>query len=233
MTRSALRIAHRWCGLIASLGVLWLALTGLPLFVSDALDLAHRPAPDWIVRSMYGVQVYAPVRLLRDGHSLLASGRQWLFDDVAINEAPGKPLALFAQQSQWIAIGSAGLVVLDRSGVVLDRVDYRALGLPSLAAVGFADDGALCLRAQDGGSRCSADAIDWRAPVKLPLVRWQEVDTRVLPFISWERLCADLHALRFLGQGATWLGVLVALAMSFLAISGTVVALSRPKKEHR
>ena len=117
-----------------------MALTGLPLFVSNALDLAHRPAPDWIVRSMYGVQISAPVRLLRDGHSLLASGRQWLFDDVPINEAPGKPLALIAQHGQWIAIGSAGLVVLDRSGVVLDRVDYRAMGLPSSASPTAAND---------------------------------------------------------------------------------------------
>ena len=100
-------------------------------------------------------------------------------------------------------------------------------------AVGLADGGAVCLRAQDGSSRCTEDAIDWRAPVKTAPVRWQEVDTRAAPMISWERLCADLHALRFLGQGANWLGVLVALAMSFLAISGTVVALSRPKKEHR
>ena len=222
-----LRWLHRWCGLVAGVGVLWLSLTGLPLFMADNWGLSRAALPAWIERVVYGERVdHLP--LYRAGaHSLTGSREHWQFDGHGIDDPPGVPLALGGAPGHWFAVGARGLLLLGEQGEVIERIESRTLGVGSISASATAGQ-QFCVRGSDAAA-CSIDGVDWLRSVPAAIV-WQPIAPPAAgsgATLTWERLFQDLHALRFLGPPARWLGVLLALSLMFLAVTGAWQALSR------
>ena len=229
--RLRLRVFHRWCGLISAVGILWLALTGMPLFASEFFELARRPAPAWLQQAFYGIGPAASMSIEQAGHRFAGTERTWSFDGFEIVDPPGAPLAL---RSRWRALvrhrhSRRRAAFAPRRGHRAHRC--RSIPLGEVDATGTNAAGAVCLRDRSGRSRCTVDGIEWSPPSPADIM-WEIAGRARHASISVERLFQDLHALRFLGWGAAVLGIVFGLALSFLASSGLVVTLTR-HRHHR
>ncbi|MEO8038309.1 MAG: PepSY domain-containing protein [Betaproteobacteria bacterium] len=229
--RLRLRVLHRWCGLVSAVGILWLALTGMPLFASDYFELARRPVPARLQQALYGIDAAPSVSVVQAGHSFAGTDMNWSFDGIEIVDAPGAPLALRAHGEHLFAIGTRGVVLLSPRGEVIERIGTDSIPLGELDATGTDAKGAICLRDRSGSSRCTIDGIDWSPPSPGDIA-WAIAGGAAHASISFERFFQDLHALRFLGWGGPLLGIVFGLALSFLASSGLVVTLTR-HRHHR
>ena len=269
-----LRRWHRLAGLGSAIGLLWLALTGLPLFLSDSLGLARLPAPAFIRHGLY--RLAAPVRrsIKVLGHEIAEPlAGTWTFDGRPLPNPVGTLLAAMPAGPTWFLAGSAGIMLVDGQGGVIDHVAGASIGLGRLVAAGWlvqealharsdetgrtrgavgdearvtdgnrATDeahgsGSFCVADTAGRIRCSSDGLDWQ-PVDPGVVNWLPVEPvdaadESAPVITVERVLQDLHTLRFLGPFAAVLGVIVGLAMVFLAVSGLFAALAPNRRSRR
>lgn len=223
--RARLRWLHRWCGLVAGVGVLWLSLTGLPLFMADVWGLSRAALPASIMRVVYGERIDRMPLYRAGAHMLTGSRERWHFDGHGIDDPPGVPLALGGTPGHWFALGVRGLLLLGDQGEVIERIESRTLGVGSISAIATAG-AQFCVRGSDAAA-CSIDGVEWLHSVPVAIA-WQPIAAPVSgATLTWERLFQDLHGLRFLGPAARWLGVLLALSLIFLAVTGAWQALSR------
>lgn len=233
-----LRRLHRLAGLASAVGVLWLALTGLPLFLADSLGLARMAAPAFIQHSLYGLAVNPERGVTVDTHRV-AEPRPgtWTFDGRALGSSAGTLMAVVPGDPAWFIVGSAGIVLSDDAGQVIDHVDAAFIRLGRLVAAGPAPSGnGACVRDDASRVLCSRDGLQWTA-ADASGVRWGDSagpagDGNEVPAITVERVLQDLHTLRFLGRLGSVLGLVFGLAMVLLAITGLITALA-PKRARR
>ncbi len=219
-----LRRWHRACGLVAGVGLIWLALTGTPLLLTDTLGLAHRPVPSWVAAHVYGIaQADARTTLSAQGHRLAAVDGEWRFDGRPVLATPRAPIALVSTEGLWFAVGPRNVVLLDASGEVVERFEVESIGLPSIASAWHDPGAGACVGSPSGDVRCTRDGGRWTPGA--PRSVHAPVGTVAVP--SLERALQDLHALRFAGPLAPWLGATFGLALMFLGVSGLWAAWRR------
>lgn len=223
--RALLRSAHRLCGIVAGAGLLWLSLTAIPLIARP--DLARHPAPAWLLSLLYGPAQLPPLASFSEGrHRLDGSAAEWTFDATTLDAPPGRPVALLGHDGLWFAVGSTGLVLLSERGEVVERIPAVMVGLERIASAASIE-GQVCLADLSGSTRCSPDGIAWAtrsAHEPGPQAPTSPTSIESGP-ITLERALLDLHALRFAGPAAPWIGTLFAVSLAFLAASGLMLAL--------
>lgn len=228
-----LRLVHKWCGLVAGVGVLWLGLTGIPLFLSDVLGLPAMPLPAAWQRSFYGVVAAGPAVLQFNDHRLLVNaGGTWTIDGHPVAHPPGQALDLIQAGDLLYVIGSQGVLLLSRDGEPVDRFDAVALGLTRIddagTRVAAGSPPAVCVRDDARQARCSDDGMRWSESAAAAPIDWHRrspAPAGAEP-IHAERFLQDIHALRFLGPLAPWLGALFGAALTVLAVTGLWSVLS-------
>lgn len=218
---SHLRRLHKRLGLVAGIGILWLAVTGLAIVWSDDLGLPRTPAPGWIAK-LYG-SAAASIRLISsDGHVVEYDGR-WRFDGHALTVALHAPSLLLAGPGGlYYAVAEDGIALIAPDGTLVESVSAASLGTSKLTRAG---GNAQRVCAGDGAIRCTADSAEWKPadgnpPALLPVAAASSAP-------SMERVFLDLHAARFLGPAEKLVWTVLAIALLLLPWTGLRLALRK------
>ncbi len=235
----SLRAVHRYVGLSAAAFVCILALTGLVLNRSTALELnkhyvAWPPLLDW-----YGIKAPTSITSFSAGkHHLVSVGHQLFLDSQRL---PGEYASLqgASRQGDLLLVAAAGeLLLFTQTGDLVERVSGAP---PQVTRLGHHPDGSLLVESPRGVFGPDADFVRWqphagstaeiawilpsRPPAPLLAQLTNAYRGRIL---SWERVLLDLHSGRILGRYGEWLMDAAAIAMLALALTGTWLWARRP-----
>lgn len=229
----ALFVWHRYLGLIATALVLVLAVTGLALNHTRALQLDQRHVDNKMVLRWYGIETPRPGRAYRSsGHTILRIGDGVYVNDNKVGETSeqlvgavdaGAALVVAAAQTVWL---------LTHEGQLIERLDQRA-GIPGpLRALGLTPDGRAAVRTAEGVYIADATLLSW-SPGGGRGVRWARAvepsDKLVRTLarrrrgqgLTAERVMLDVHSGRILGPWGPYVMDGAALLMVLLAGTGT------------
>lgn len=224
-------LLHRWhrrIGVLASLFVIWMVISGWLLNHTAALDLAQRMIHSPLLTQRYGLQADMPQQAFNaPPHWLVATQDALLLDAKKIDANLTQPsglvfrndLVFIADQTQLLLLNAAGETVDKLSGSLLPVVHIAKLGSGCNGAV--ITDGAKNFVTVDGvaWAECSG-AVAWSVAAPLTDVQQKRIAPIVQPGISVERLLLDLHSGRFLGSWGPYFIDLVGLGLVALALSG-------------
>ncbi|MDF1821486.1 MAG: PepSY domain-containing protein [Alcanivoracaceae bacterium] len=230
-----LRRWHRWLGVLVTLPVIVLCITGLLLNHSDGLGLGKTPMPAWLAGS-YGVNLPQSFKGVPYGDDWLVASGERLYrvpaqgDTSLLADCPAPLRGGVRFGVSTVVACNNDLLLLDEDGRVREQLG-PAWGVPPFERLGRHGD-ALVLEASGELSQFSLttlatsplpDGVDWEpaqlASVPDPLV------ARVRPLsmpasLHWERLLQDLHSGRLFGAVGERIMDLAALVLVLLAVSG-------------
>ncbi|WP_081640108.1 PepSY domain-containing protein [Simiduia agarivorans] len=232
---------HKRIGLTLILLLLWLSVTGIFLNHTDDLDLAEAPLGSPVLLRAYGVDKVPATHIqVPSGQWLSQSGDYLYLDGERVSACyPGAFSVAPLQEDVWAVLCDLDILVLARSGQVLERLG-ASYGIPQpMTALGFcADD--LCLKSGTYYYSLDLDNLRWtlldepdfsRLPIgEAPDLVLQHITDRWLSReVNWERLMLDLHAGRVFGLGP-WLMDAVAILTIILCLSGLGIWLAGRKR---
>ncbi len=231
--RIMLRTAHRWCGLTAALGVIWIAVTGLLLQLSDELQFPHRYAPDW-VQAVYGAP--GPQQLASNHISIMAKGPGiWTINQVDI-QLPFHRLHAITPTSDTTvaALFDEGVVWLDAQGRLVETQAFDQIAPGQTVLRTSVDQRGVCLRTEGSRLLCSRDGLNWTGIPANATDRGHDHEhdhpvDQTEP-VSMEHWLVDLHQGRFFGVWGRVASIVFAVCLLILAVTGSWVALSKPKR---
>lgn len=236
----SLYVWHRYVGVTVALLVLVLAVTGLALNRTDALNLGHRhvqwtPVLDW-----YGIP--PPSRMLTfdiGPRTLSQAGRSLYLDSQAL---PGEYEQLSGAgvfDDLIIVVADGGLFLFSPAGELIERIDDAPSGIKR---VGHDGSGALVLADDRALYQPDPTFLRWTPWEGDPAgIRWAETHTPapalaealVVQYrgaaLSWERVLLDIHSGRVFGRHGTLLMDIAAVLLIFLAITGICLWLRRKR----
>ncbi|WP_299804268.1 PepSY-associated TM helix domain-containing protein [uncultured Shewanella sp.] len=238
-----LRPWHRRIGIVSTLLVIFIAITGVLINHSNhlSLDTAHVKQA-WLL-DYYGIKAPTDVALYQNSpQTLLSTANQlWLNDKLAL-EASGPILAAVTHNEMIVAIDSHHLYLLSPQGELFETQSL-ATGLPSdIEAIGQTDQ--LWLKTATGLYLADSDLIEWTATQPYAAIDWIKPveSTKTAEFaqqirashLSWERVLLDLHSGRVFGSLGPWLMDLVALSLLIMAFTGCYIWLQqKPAKRKK
>lgn len=220
---------HRRIGAAVGVIVLLLAVTGMLLNHGVALKLGQRNLQHPFILSLYGIELPEP--------RAFSIGKQWLSHwggsylyfnerEVGYCEAPLWGAVLW--RGQVVAACADAVLILTPEGEVVERLSEH-YGVP-WPVTGLASDDHLILLTPDGNFRADFDQLQWSlydsavvpvSPKVLPAVLVAELQPRLAGAeITYERVIADIHSGRILGDYGVWLADLAAVGLVFLSCSG-------------
>jgi hypothetical protein len=226
--RSRVRPIHRWLGIVSSVLVLWLSITGIALNNARDWGLDRTYVQLTWLLNWYGIEAPPPSASFRIGErwatllgeQLYFGGRRIATD---VSEMTGAVRA-----ANIVAISSATeLFVLTTEGGLVERLDARELLPGRIDALGTHDGRIVCLSA--GRSYAADESVltltpadpawghtaRWSHPSDLPAGRLASVQKAYLgSVLTVERLLADLHG----GRLFTRLGPRIVDAAGILLI---------------
>lgn len=233
---------HRWLGIWSFAIVLVIALTGIALNHTEALDLDGRHVKAGPVLKRYGMQPEGePVVSVAGGHLLAQWGGECLFDEVAVYSAPeGAELiaAGMVNADEFAFVFPREVIVCDASGGLVDRLDAASLPDSDIESAG-SQDGELVLELSSGHS---VRLVDWLEAVPLEgevasrFAFEQNVTAsqrdRLASGLRGEglplsRVLLDLHSGRIFGIVGVLLYDLSAICLIVLGITGIKLWLRR------
>lgn len=233
---SLTRSQHRLIGAMASVFLLFMAITGLVINHSHDLGLDRKSVASPALLDWYGLQPRLEIHSFPAGDRWLShAGSQWFLD--------GQPLADSAvgigavQVDDWLlAAGDDSLLVFDQQGQLIERIPWQAGTLGRIEKLGLSEQGSAALAA--GGQTWLSDPdllewqpvtgnnvrIAWSEPGNAPPVTLEPIRSYLQGSeLSIEQLLLDLHSGRFFGSVGVWIYDLLAIAIASLAISGLVL----------
>lgn len=236
---------HRRFGVVLSLLLIWLALTGIALNHSVDWGLDHSAAPSLLQLPYRGSALeFRHYRVA--GHWVSHNGASTLYLDgarVGYCERPfggatdhgGEIIAACGDSLQW----------LDGSGQVLESIDI-GYELPGPVSALASDDDALVLSVERGSYHLDLDTLElsprdaadgepaWSTPTRPGRALLDQLERESYgEGVSWERALLDLHSGKFFGTGGALVADLVALGLLLLAVSGVWVWSTKPGRWRR
>lgn len=228
-----LRRFHRWLGLTLALPLVVLAVTGILLNHTAALELnEHYAGAGWLL-ALYDINPNPPKTGYSVGEHWISHARQTLFLD-------SETLATHVDTLVGAVARGRLLIVATAQGLRLYMRDGRTVGQLPLPAEhgriqGLALAGKQVLVKTDAGILATNAAVtQWQPYQKpwpggvtaqpLPEPLRQAIRERLLATtLSWERVLRDLHSGRILGQFGPWLADAAAVVLIILALTGSIV----------
>lgn len=225
-------LLHRWhrrIGVIASLFVLWMVVSGWLLNHSDALGLPRAQLHNGTLLHWYGLHAELPQQMFSSaGHWLVGADNGAVVDGKWLPlSAP--PLGLVAANHLLFVASKAEIKLLSDAGDLVDDLQGSALPVHAIARLGAGcggavvvdEDGARSFASNDGAgwSDCS-EAVTWSQPQPISAAASAAAAPLLQPGISIERLLLDLHSGRFLGAWGPWLVDAAGAGFALLALSG-------------
>lgn len=225
------RIVRRWhghVGVIATVFLVFIVLTGIALNHEEALKLDKREiSASWLIR-WYGIHAAEP----KLGYLLGNRYFSWEGDKWALGN---KPLAGSAEQPvgavevggiDYVATSST-LYVYQADGQLLDKLEKSSLPAYPILALGKMGDSVVLqtpsamLASTDGFIWRNADkSLTWSSPQTLPDDVSRQMAVMLAPGLSVERILLDVHSGRIFGRYGPWVVDLAAIAFLALGLSG-------------
>jgi hypothetical protein len=210
--------------------MLWMAVTGAALNHSDDIGLPNIPLTFNWLRELYKMPEPSLKSFRADGQWLTqADDRQLFLNAKSIGECRGELVGAEAQAEFLIGICAEELLLLDRNGVILDRIN-QTHGLPAPLSAASMSAGDLFLAS--GGASLRADLkqlqftpvpsnVAWHAAEKVPAAVRNDIAAAVIGHdLNAERILIDLHTGRLLGFASKWLLDMTALMIIVLSVTG-------------
>lgn len=218
------RAFHKITGLCLILPVLLLVVTGLPLELTDQLNLGTRGVPFQFVHKSYGVDTPESAWVQNNVVQL----GELLFIKSRVVPAKGALLAAHdASGFHFILMSQEWLLIPEDTEIPFEQGDYPgqilragfAAGLPMIET----REGTLT--SQDYGASWESTSLKLKpSAVPLPLDVNEEMRRAYgASIISWERWLQDLHSGRYFGPIGQWVMIVAGIALIGLALTGFLV----------
>lgn len=228
----SLYVWHRIIGLCAALFVVVLAVTGLLLNHSEALQLGKRHVGSSALLNWYGIQPpQAFVSYAAAGHYVTRVGDRLYFDASAL---PGDEANLvgIARLPQGFAVATTnGIRLLTDDGRLIETLG-AVEGVPrGITRIGIAADGAIAVQTVDAILISDESLTSWQARPDVEM-HWSQpsvppgaLRSQLLRSfrgegLPLERVLLDVHSGRILGHWGIYVMDGAALLLLFLAASG-------------
>lgn len=228
----SLYVWHRIIGLCAALFVVILALTGIALNHSDALQLSQRHVQSSALLNWYGIQPPQEfVSYASAGHYVTRVGDRLYFDASAL-PADGANLVGIVRLPQGFAVATTnGIRLLTDDGRLIERLG-AVEGVPrGIARIGTTADGAIAVQTAHEILIGDESLTSWQARPGVEIL-WSQpsappaaLRSRLLRSfrgdgLPLERVLLDIHSGRILGHWGVYVMDGAALLLLFLAASG-------------
>jgi hypothetical protein len=220
-------LLHRWhrrIGVMASLFVIWMVISGWLLNHTATLDLAHRTITARAIVTHYGLRGDIPQRAFSAQQHWLVADELALLDGKKIDAYIAHPLGMVASNHMLFVATATQLILLSEDGALVDNI---APPLANIEKIGSGCAGVVIVAAQqqlatqDGTawSPCSG-AVTWSRTAVLTAEQKTAVTALFTPGISLERLLLDLHSGRFFGALGPYFVDAIGLTLVLLTSSG-------------
>ncbi|MDA8255846.1 MAG: PepSY domain-containing protein [Betaproteobacteria bacterium] len=239
----SLYLWHRLVGLLAAVGVVWLAITGLLIAHSGDLGLESRYLSSDLLIDGYGLQRDLDFLVFAADGQVYSGDRHCLYRGTVCLPAEAEDIAGATALADGIAVATTdALYLFDRDGALIERFDPASSGLPSpLRRIGIDAAGKLVI--DNGTARHAADVamatwtlspaepIQWSAPATLAPAEIENLaQARRRHAINWLRVVRDAHSGWLGGRSGRWLLEGVALLMLTLVASGLGLWIARRRR---
>lgn len=240
----AIRFVRHWharAGVLAALFFLLLALTGLALNHTAALQLDQkRVDAGWLMR-WYGVKSEAPAQgyLFESGY-FVGDGERWVMDGRELPGVAGSALGAVEIAGLRYIATAASLQLYQADGRLIDKLTGAALPALPIRRLGKRD-GILVLDTAQGVF-ASADGLSWESaaaaevvwahPQALPAQAARDSAAHFAPSLPLERVLLDVHSGRIFGRFGPFAMDLAALVLMALSLSGFWIYLRSFRKRH-
>ncbi len=226
-------IWHRYIGVSAALLVILLAITGVLLNHTEALQLDSRYVRNGWLLDHYGIHAPARVRSFAVQERWLSQwGERLYLDDTEVGRSDRPLLGALAHEGMLVAALEGEIWLLTPEGELIEKLGGGE-GVPAgMRAIGHTPAGKLAVQAAHGIYVADAQLLDWR---ETPGAQADWIQEQTLPEqryqrllehyrgrgLNLERVILDLHSGRLFGRYGIYVMDAAALLMLFLALSGT------------
>jgi hypothetical protein len=232
---------HKTIGLLAAVFFIYLALTGLFLNHSEALDPESTPVSAPWLMAWYGLKTAVPDNGFHLGGSLFAaSDTAWAWAGKSLKPGHGTVVgAVVAGEQLWIATSSE-IALFRADGKLIDRIERELLPAYPLRHLGVRDGRPTVDTPR--GVFATTDGVTWvTAP---PAQAWShaqplsDAEKAALaplfaPSLSLERIVADLHSGRIFGRYGVLVTDALAASLLLLVASGAWMYFKSPRRTRR
>lgn len=239
---------HRRIGVVISVFVVMLVVTGIALNHSGDWGLDKKPLRQAWLLEYYGIpspvlRSFPLTPPLNSGAWLSQLGEGLYLSDTQIGRCDSSLLGVVVLPETIAVLCEGRLKLFTLTGEKLDDIS-ESLGLPQGAKALALNGDTLLLRTAEGVlafdprsfmfSAMSVNEIAWAAPALAPATLQRSLmDQYRGSGLSWERLLLDLHSGRLFGSLGVFVVDLAAIALLLIALSGVWVWVSKPGRWKR
>ena len=231
---------HRRLGVLCSLFIIIITLTGVAINHSQSLSLAKTPVTQNWILDHYNIafpeRVYASSQ---SSESLIFSGNLLWLNKNLILEADLPIINAMILNTNIIAVTAEQLYLLNHLGQVIELQD-SSFGLPTpIQQIGVDTNSHFWLKTHSHDFITDTDFTDWVSSEQSPQVNWLTPTLSSNPedanmvrslHLNWQTVMLDLHSGRIFGTSGQRLWDLVSICLLFLAVSGLVIFTRKKKR---
>ncbi len=225
-------IVRRWhghVGVVATLFLVFLVLTGIILNHEEVFKLGKREiSTAWLMR-WYGIPPAEPKLGYLLGERYFSwEGEKWALGDKLLAGSAEKPIgAVEAGGVNYIATSST-LYLYQADGQLLDKLEKQSLPAYPILSLGKMGDSVVLkttsatLASTDGliWQKIGSASLAWSSPQILPDDVRHQMTAKLAPGLSLQRILLDAHSGRIFGRYGTWVVDIAAIALLILGLSG-------------
>ncbi len=242
---SVTRRFHRSVGVVASVFILFMVISGLTINHSNQLGFDQRQITKSFLLNWYGL--HEP----QDIYSF-AVGNDWLSFTGSQLYLNGNPVSTISNgvgavaiQDMIIAAGGNELLLLTYKGELIERIDWKIYSADPVDSIGLLNGGAVVVRSMGQLWLPDSELLGWQrveTPVTSPV--WSRSEPAPLELqqaviqsysggLSLEQFLLDIHSGRIFGTAGILVYDLLAVIVAFMAISGLILWVRGRRKNQR
>lgn len=236
-----LRLHHR-AGLVAALFVILMSVSGILINHAHDLKWDIEPLPASMLSRFYSVNLNnAETGFLSDSHWLTEQSGTLYFDDRPLSSCAPPLIGAAILEQNGIALCADEVVYFSDQGELIEKGVVSQAGVTQLGVT----VGGLIAQSGDNYYSVALDGSEWQAITAPQHVRWllpQSLPDHIsdalaaqntVADLTWERFLLDFHSGRLFGIAGIIVVDISAVALIFLALSGSWLWLSRTLKKER
>lgn len=233
---------HRYLGLASAVFVVMLAVTGLMLNHTKALELDSRYVRSSTWLNWYGIDISRELSGFRiDNDWLSQTDGRLYFNERFINNSDDYLVGAVAKDHEIVVALSEQLYLLTAAGVLIEKIGSASDVPVGIQSVALSGPGQLMVRTADADYVTDETYSDWRPVDYRPVISWArseklpvELAEAVIAdvngsMLTLERVLLDLHSGRIVGAWGIYFVDAVAVVFIVLAFLGFWTWFSRQR----
>lgn len=230
-----LRKFHRWAGLITSIWVLLLAITGLLLQHSQQFNLDKKHITNKYILALYGIGNQF-VAFEQDGHRLQQIDKQLIQDGTTTIKLDENISSAIFHQSHWIAITDSSVYWISLNGQIMQSMDELDDLPRPIEKIGLSSNSVIIKNVNKNFDLNTLKEVIpqsttlWSHPLNNNDLKQEAIRLTSKDYLNFEQFIFDLHA------GITspsLLNDITAIALIFLSFSGIFLFFRKNKRSNR